>query len=75
MKTRNIGILLAIFILVSSAGGCLQTETAAKIDLSKRINELNNNSDTDSLRIAVSAIISPEESLVYYQDLFDYISR
>ena len=28
---------------------------------------------TDKLRIAVGAIISPAESLIFYEDIFDYI--
>jgi len=64
-------LLMLLFVIVS---GCLKTNEAAKVDLSNRTIDVGN-SDTDSLRIGVSAIISPDETLVYYQDMFDYLSE
>ncbi len=64
-------MLLVILLFIS---GCLETEEAAKVNLSNKINDAGVNSDTAGLRIGVSAIISPEETLAYYQDMFDYIS-
>ncbi|MCX9086536.1 MAG: phosphate/phosphite/phosphonate ABC transporter substrate-binding protein, partial [Candidatus Methanoperedens sp.] len=49
-------------------------EGVVKVNLSNRIADNIDNSDAQSLRIAVSAIISPDETLVYYQDMFDYLS-
>ncbi|MCZ7399735.1 MAG: phosphate/phosphite/phosphonate ABC transporter substrate-binding protein [Candidatus Methanoperedens sp.] len=66
-------ILLAILLFVITSG-CLDTEKATKVNLSNRNNDVGDNSDSESLRIAVSAIISPDETLVYYQDMFDYLS-
>ena len=66
-------ILLVIlsFVIIS---GCLEPEGVAKVNLSNRTIDNIENSDAQSLRIAVSAIISPDETLVYYQDMFDYLS-
>jgi len=66
-------ILLAIFLFVITSG-CLYTEKATKVNLSNRNNDIGDNSDSVSLRIAVSAVISPDETLFYYQDMFDYLS-
>lgn len=64
-------MLLVILLFIS---GCLETEGATKVNLSNKTNDAGVNSDTAGLRIGVSAIISPEETLAYYQDMFDYIS-
>jgi phosphonate transport system substrate-binding protein len=48
------------------------------VDFSKRTSEREQLSENDSiqkLKVAVSAIITPEETFIYYQDLFNYISR
>jgi len=66
-------ILLVIFSLVITSG-CLEPEAVAKVNLSNRTVDNINNIDVEGLRIAVSAIISPDETLVYYQDMFDYLS-
>ncbi|KCZ73332.1 phosphate/phosphite/phosphonate ABC transporter, periplasmic binding protein [Candidatus Methanoperedens nitroreducens] len=68
-------ILMSMLLLVLTLSGCLNTEEAARVDLSNRTIDAGDNSDTESIRIAVSAIISPEETLVYYQDMLDYISE
>jgi len=69
-KTILLGILL--FIITS---GCLEQEGVTKVNLSNRTVGHIDNLDAQSLRIAVSAIISPDETLVYYQDMFDYLSQ
>jgi len=65
-----IPLLIVLFVITS---GCLSNE-AIKVNLSNRSDTVGGNSDSESLRIAVSAIISPDETLVYYQDMFDYLS-
>jgi len=68
-------IMLVILLLVSTLSGCLKTEEDAKVNLSNRTIEVGDNSDKVSLRIGVSAIISPDETLVYYEDMLDYLSE
>lgn len=68
-------ILLLLLTSSLAVSGCLNSEEAVKINLSNRNNDVSGNSDSESLRIAVSAIISPEETLIYYQDMFDYLSE
>lgn len=73
-KNVAAGINAGILILLIIISGCLRPEGAVKVNLSNRTMDAGYNFDTESLRIAVSAIISPEETLVYYQDMFDYLS-
>ncbi len=75
MRPGKNAILLLLLLLVLTIGGCLNTEEAVKVDLSDRNNDITGASDSESLRIGVSAIISPEETLAYYQDSFDYLSQ
>jgi len=72
---RKNTILLITFLLVLTLSGCLKTEETIRVNLSNRSTDAVNNTDSKSIRIAVSAIISPEETLVYYRDMFDYISE
>lgn len=74
MCHRKNVIFLAMLILVLTLSGCLNTEKATIVNLSNRTNDASYLSDSDSIRIAVSAIISPEETFAYYQDMFNYIS-
>lgn len=66
-------VIPLVFVLFVITSGCLSNE-ATKVNLSIRSNDVSDNSDSESLRIAVSAIISPEETMIYYQDMFDYLS-
>lgn len=68
---KNMVPLLIILFIITS--GCLSNE-ATKVNLSNRSNDFDSSSDSESLRIAVSSIISPDETLIYYQDMFDYLS-
>ena len=55
--------------------GCVENEDATVINLDEVDTTIKTQSNTTSLKIAVSAMISPEETLVYYEDLLDYISE
>ncbi len=68
---KNVIPLLIVLSVISS--GCL-SNVATKVNLSNRNDDVGDYSDSESLRIAVSPIISPDETLVYYQDMFDYLS-
>lgn len=68
---KNVALVIVIVIIVLS--GCLKSEKANKVNLSNRTIDAGN-FNAESLRIAVSAIISPEEALVYYEDMLDYLS-
>ena len=70
-KKKLIPLVTFLFLITS---GCLELDGVSKVNLSNRTVDNIDNSDAESLRIAVSAIISPDETLVYYQDMFDYLS-
>ncbi len=70
-KKKLILLVILSFVIIS---GCIEPEGVVKVNLSNRSADNIDNSDAQNLRIAVSAIISPDETLVYYQDIFDYLS-
>ncbi|MFA4956330.1 MAG: phosphate/phosphite/phosphonate ABC transporter substrate-binding protein [Candidatus Methanoperedens sp.] len=72
ISEKKMILLVILFFVITS--GCLEPEKVVKINLSNRTVDNIDNSDAQGLRIAVSAIISPDETLVYYQDMFDYLS-
>jgi phosphonate transport system substrate-binding protein len=67
-------MILLVILSFAIISGCLDPEGVVKVNLSNRTADNIDNSDAQILRIAVSAIISPDETLVYYQDMLDYIS-
>ncbi|MDO8724677.1 MAG: phosphate/phosphite/phosphonate ABC transporter substrate-binding protein [Candidatus Methanoperedens sp.] len=67
-------MILLVILSFAIISGCLEPEGVVKVNLSNRTADNLDNSDAQILRIAVSAIISPDETLVYYQDMFDYLS-
>ncbi|CAG0949674.1 putative ABC transporter phosphonate/phosphite binding protein PhnD2 [Methanosarcinales archaeon] len=70
-EKKMILLVILSFVIIS---GCLEPEGVVKVNLSNRTTDNIDNSDEQILRIAVSSIISPDETLVYYQDMFDYLS-
>ncbi len=55
--------------------GCIGNEDATVIDLDEIDTTIEIQPNIPPLKIAVSAMISPEETFVYYEDLLDYISE
>ncbi len=51
-----------------------KAEDPLKVDFEKRSSDIGAASNSEPVRIAVAAILSPEETSKYYQDMFDYIS-
>lgn len=74
MNPGKYAILLLLLLVALTPGGCLKTDEAIKVDLTNRTFDAGDNSGSKSLRIGVSAIISPEETMAYYQEMFDYLS-
>lgn len=73
MAFRCLTLALALLI---TAGCAVKSPASDRIDLNQTVTlpaELER-SDTEPLRVAVSAMISPKETLVYYRDLLDYIA-
>lgn len=66
--------LLAIVLLIIIVGGYPAIDDSVKVNLSNKTSEVDETYDLEYIRIGVSSVISPVETLIYYQDLFDYIS-
>ena len=70
-------ILPFIFLIILT--GCKDFDTdVVKVDFTKTTKDINSENKNDTitpLRVAVAAIISPNETFSYYQELFDYISK
>ncbi|MBI5675926.1 MAG: phosphate/phosphite/phosphonate ABC transporter substrate-binding protein [Nitrospirae bacterium] len=54
--------------------GCTKEE-AAKVSLNKDREQLEQNMGKEVVKIAVSAIISPKKTFIYYSNMLDYISK
>lgn len=86
MATRHtqrcfLWLSLLFFFLACCTFGCdRQEEKPLKVSLADGepgavVQKKDSKAKKDVLRIAISAIISPKETFVLYQDLLDYISR
>ena len=62
--------IISVFIV-----GCIGNEDATVIDLDEIDTTIEIQPNIPPLKIAVSAMISPEETVVYYEELLDYISE
>lgn len=71
---RTVAILLLLYLILLFAG-CLTAEESKKINLSERNNESFFIKEDIEIRIAVSNVISSDETFFYYQELFDYFSE
>ena len=74
-KTFNKFILLIMLIVsVLASAGCEEREKATKVDLSKIVkNEEVHKVKT--LHMAISAMITPKETFLYYKAILDYVSK
>jgi len=81
MKIKRIEYFFLLFFipfLLFSFIGCeTQSETPVKISLSSVDQEepANKKEKKETLRIAISAVISPKETFFLYKNLLDYISK
>ena len=62
--------IISVFIV-----GCIGNEDAIVIDINEIDTTIETQPNIPPLKIAVSAMVSPEETFVYYEDLLDYISE
>lgn len=69
-------ILVLLAVWVCFVCGCVKKEETKKVDLSK-IEEIKKTVEVpdSSLKVAVSAMISPKETFVSYQAILDYLGR
>lgn len=74
LRLRCLFLALAALCALLLFAGCLEREEAKKISLGERV-QLGAQSQNEAIKIGIAAIVSPEESLIYYQEIFDYISK
>ena len=74
-KTYTFPLIFLIIGIILSSAGCFGLEPAEKISLDEV--ELTNvtQPEIQPLIIAVSAMVSPKDTMIYYQDLLDYVSE
>ncbi|MEW6714730.1 MAG: phosphate/phosphite/phosphonate ABC transporter substrate-binding protein [Nitrospirota bacterium] len=65
-------VFFCIYLLFS---GCTKKEEAAKVSLKNGRGQTESVKEKEALKIAVSAIISPKKTFIFYRDILDYISR
>ena len=70
-------VLSIIFVcsIMISCSGCFEREKAEKISLEEREVTSNVTIDVQPLRIGVSALISPQGTMIYYEEILDYVSE
>ncbi|RJQ23247.1 MAG: phosphate/phosphite/phosphonate ABC transporter substrate-binding protein [Nitrospiraceae bacterium] len=73
-KLKYLFCLALIFLLPFFMTGCTGNENPKKVNIEKRspINEKENHSDK-VLRVAIGAMITPEEGFAYYKGIFNYM--
>lgn len=74
---RSTFIILSILLLISCNFSDKKDTKTTEIDFleSKSDHFKNKKEESQKLRVAVSAIITPRETLNYYQDLLNYITK
>ncbi len=73
---RRLTTIIALFLLIFFPLGCEKDSDYRSIDLSKKMEvQALNVSETNAkqLRVAVAAMVSPKETLIYYEELLKYI--
>ena len=79
MKINNLALFLSfIFISAVLISGCEKNSDYTFVNLSRKIEpekKSTSASDPRQLRVAVAAMVSPKETLVYYEELLNYIGE
>lgn len=74
-NNRGLIFPLAFICIYLLFAGCTKKEEAAKVNLKNEQGQSENVEEKETLKIAVSAIISPKKTFIYYSDMLDYISK
>lgn len=74
-NNRGLTFPLAFFCIYLLFSGCTKKEEAAKVSLENGRGQTESVEEKEVLKIAVSAIISPKKTFIFYRDILDYISR
>ncbi|MBL6995070.1 phosphate/phosphite/phosphonate ABC transporter substrate-binding protein [Desulfobacula sp.] len=77
-KSKNKLILFIFFLSVLLVSGCEQNTDHKYVDFSEKIKTSPQDpfpEKTKTLRVAVSAMVSPKETYVYYEELLKFIGK
>ena len=75
-RKRRPGVFLLLFLLLAGIWGCSGDSEYKTVDFSKTIQVPRVQEEPalpGGLRVAVAAMISPKETVIYYRQLLDYI--
>jgi phosphonate transport system substrate-binding protein len=74
---NNHRLIFALILLCAHllSYGCAKKEEATKVSLNKGLEQSEKEKNEKGIKIAVSAIISPKKTFIYYRDMLDYISK
>lgn len=80
MKIINLILFLTLSFVFSSCDFSQEQKTprTVEIDLTKTVHTKNNGNFPDTLstlKVAVSSMISPKETFIYYEELINYVSK
>ena len=78
IKIKYVLFSLLIIPAVLLFGGCEKSNEYRFVDLSEKVKPEIQNASTipdKKLRVAVAAMVSPKETLVYYEELLNYIGQ
>lgn len=74
-KVYNLLFVILLYIFIAFSSGCLGNEKAVVIDIEEIDTTVEIQPKIQPIRIAVSAMVSPIETLIYYEEILDYISE
>ncbi len=75
---RIICVFISLSLVVMINSGCIDDNSNLQVDFSKRSTDtinINLDSNSSPLYIAVSAMISPKKTFLYYNQMIDYVSQ
>ena len=79
MKSKiNIWMLGLVLVTLTVTSGCGRDSDAVVVDFNKTVavdRPVSSEPESNQLKVAVAAIISPKETFAYYRQLLDYIGQ
>lgn len=75
MKSKDRFIILLVLLCIGSLFSGCEREEALKISMEEVETQAVQPPEEEGLRIAVSAIVSPKKTFIYYREMLDYVSE
>ncbi|MBW6517171.1 MAG: phosphate/phosphite/phosphonate ABC transporter substrate-binding protein [ANME-2 cluster archaeon] len=74
-KRYTFSLIILIIVITLSSAGCFGLEPAKNISIDEVESTNGAQPEIQPMRIAVSAMVSPKETMIYYNELLDYVSE